>query len=517
MSSAEQPAQNQQDLRHIPDRMPRKESSAAGYALPAFAHNLDGLTLISHATYPQPTTLPHRARKRIERAPIAHTSDVVRIEHLQVSGDTVSYDSFPADWKSWSVIAPDKTLGIRPKEKRLAHLTGVSVAWITTEPDGSHKLAVQKRDVRNSTNPATYGPSASGAWDAELLEFNGKMIIKDPSAQSARANVFRETTEELGLPDTLLQDPRVSLIVSGIVEDKRKPHYDLTYFGVLPFSVAEIQKIHAAARSSDVGKEYGHGGTDGLTFIDADPMSIQKILTEVNSPLPPVSVATFLLAGYMLTMQDALKQTGNQQEALSRALAWKSETEKGIETSYKKMMRRSGVNNILTATEELVKSRSIKHAASYARKYNTKFPPHKQGLEDIDFALQEAGIEKTTSHDYLLNDLLRNGQGLESFGPDAVAKYAEIMSYIDPAVAKLHQLAHVTDVDWFSFLQRLETSDDPVVTMMYGPKESRLARLQYKIGNGFDFLKIPDSDIVVPVQAETWDQILNSRTKIIAN
>lgn len=386
--------------RKIPDRMPGKESLSAGFALPAFAHSLNGLSLKERFTYSQPVTLSERSQKKVAKAPPSHTSDTIRIEHLQVWGDTVLYDAFPADWRIWDVLAPKKLL--TPVERRLAHLAGVSIAWLTTEPDGSHKLAVQKRDMRNRTNPATYGPSASGAWDAELTVKQGLKFPADASPANAQKNAFRETEEELGIPMSILTDPRTTFIVSGIVNDKIKPHYDITYFGTLPLSAAEVRTIHAGARNNDSGKDHDH--TDGLTFIDATPRNIQILLTEVHSPLPPVSVATFLLAGYMIVMQETLAKTNNQEEALNAALAWKKVTEQGIEGNYKHMFRRSRAINRVRSNEALIEAikkgvlrkgfvDDAKNAIGQRKKYDTKLPPHKQGLEGIDFSLRDAGIE----------------------------------------------------------------------------------------------------------------------------
>ncbi len=493
--------------RKIPDRLPRKEISSAGYGLSVFAQSLDGLTLKPHRLLAQPS-LSRRSQRKVELNAGPQTSEVVSMEHMEVVGeDIIMYDTFPADWQTWNVLATKRFR--TPKEKRVGHLTGVSVAWITTEADGSHKLAIQKRDIRNQTNPSTYGPSASGAWDAETIDTQSGKVILDPSDANARKNVFRETSEELGLSEGLLRDPRVKLSLAAIVEDRRKPHHDLIYFGILPYSANEVKQVHDKARKADNGKDYGHGGTDGLTFVDASPVSIRKMLTEVTSPFPPVSVATFLMAGYMIVMQETLEQTGDQGKAQQAARLWKAETEKGIEKNYAKMVRRARLNNTLTGTEMLreavrkgVRRKEFRTEVEQCvqligRKYDTAKLPQDQGLQDVEEALKANGIEKHHFPRTPLDALI-----------DPTGKHAEehqtLMELLDPAIVKLNALSRVTEVPWFSFLKRLQEADDPITQIMYGPTETRLARLQYRIGNGYEFMQVPGSGRNVALQADTW-------------
>lgn len=73
--------------------------------------------------------------------------------------------------------------------------------------------------------------------------------------------------------------------------------------------------------------------------------------------------------------------------------------------------------------------------------------------------------------------------------------------YRDLTIAKLYDLAAVTEVDYFRFLDNLALFRDPLIEAVYG-RENRLAKLQFSIENLA--FALPETNRIVPVKFGTW-------------
>ena len=211
--------------------------------------------------------------------------------------------------------------------------SNAATAMIVRSSDG--RIIIQHRAVERqrldreglTRGNASYtdipGASAAGMIDAIINAENSTKGTPDAiDTNTLRANILKETGEELGLEDNDLKKIRIV----GLAKDNVKIHDEILLLADSGLTASEIRE---RSRTSNRNKNLGDADfEEKFVDIDGTPQAIEKLLTDVHCPFPPTHAAVLIAAVYSLILEA---------QGLEAANIWKIQLEKDVQENYRKM------------------------------------------------------------------------------------------------------------------------------------------------------------------------------------
>lgn len=252
----------------------------------------------------------------------------------------------PSTYGWWS-LHPES-----PQAQEISRMTGVSVLWLTTQLDGSHKVVLAQRSRSNHSYNGQLNAGSTGGIessyqriphpnypngidveqkDGTVVHHHKSILVPAQLSQKDfRQTAIAESYEELGLPyeylkavstdPTLTPDGLPKFFLSSI--NKVNGHTDGVIIGVLGISAAEIEAYQKPRRKHAAP---GEDPVDPVLF--AEIADIPKILTSIPTPLAGVSAPGLLdvyaLSVFQTTLKDA-QQAQQSSPHQARIVALKS-------------------------------------------------------------------------------------------------------------------------------------------------------------------------------------------------
>lgn len=255
----------------------------------------------------------------------------------------------------------------------------VGTAMVVRTADG--KIIIQHRSKRNAAYGDIPGASVAGMLDASIGTPDRKKGTPDPiDTESVKANIVKESDEELGLDEEDLDKVRIV----GIANDKVKIHDELL---MLADSHLTYEAIKEKAKTANRNRKLGDADfEEKFVAIDGSSQAIETLLTQVHCPLPPTHAATLVAAGYSLVLQ---------KEGLEAANAWKDRIEAGVKENYRQMdeIVTNYYNDHPQALAEVPERYQGKHAPpKNLRGYTPAYLPEEQGLPSFDEEMKRVGL-----------------------------------------------------------------------------------------------------------------------------
>lgn len=225
------------------------------------------------------------------------------------------------------------------------------------------------------------GASAAGVMDASIESEDRNKGTPDPvDTDSIKNAILKEAGEELGIG---IEDFK-SVRIVGVAHDRVKIHDEILWFGESNLTADQIRQT---SKTSNRNKNLAdHDFEEKFVDIDGSPESIEKLLTEVKSPLPPTHSAAFVAAGFSLVLKE---------QGIEAANLWKQKVEKGVRENYRRM-------------DEIVTEYYNKHPEALAqvperfwgknipprnlRGYTPFYGPQEQGLPSFEDEMTRTGL-----------------------------------------------------------------------------------------------------------------------------
>lgn len=284
----------------------------------------------------------------------------IGIRNIKVDGNRLTLDIKPVGYYVYKDLAEPEN----PKEQiEIASTTGTAAILMTTEADGKHQIILQHRSPKNRVYGDIPGASAAGLLDGKFdrrRDDQGRLLnpgrLEHIDNSDIRKNLLNKMRQEVGLEESDL----TYLRLVGIAQDQVKVHDEFLFVGRAKLSEKEIiEKAKKAPKSKDERDFY-----EKFFVIDGKPQTIQKLLTEVKSPLPPTHAAAFLTAGYFIILEKDGKDEADK---------WLRKTQQETYENYwqiDKMVAESGMG----------------------LKYHPDKTPQDQGLPEVTSELKRVGL-----------------------------------------------------------------------------------------------------------------------------
>jgi hypothetical protein len=191
-----------------------------------------------------------------------------------------------------------------PRLREFGAILGAAVILVTADD----KLIIQHRSPANRVYGDVPGASVAGLVDASLD--SSVNILAE-----MQVHLLHEGLEEIGLDPSVTE----SFELTAIQIDKVALHHELTFSSQLRLTGKEIQEHAERNRHKDDAVSF----RENVVLLDADPRTIEKLLTEVGSPFPMTHAGPILMLGQRLIAQEG----GNSQE-------WLERVKKGMDENY---------------------------------------------------------------------------------------------------------------------------------------------------------------------------------------
>lgn len=314
----------------------------------------------------------------------------IGIRNIEIDGNTLLADVKLVSFPVYTELANSEN---SPQIVDLSSILGI--AMILRSADGrlivqhraieKQRLHEEKRTRGNATYTDIPGASVGESMDASLNSPDRKAGEPDAVDTTAIKNlIIKGTGEELGLSEHDLKRVRIL----GIAHDKIKIHDSMLLFGESDLTAAQI---YDTSRSSKKNKNLGDADfEEKFVDIEASPEAIEKLLTQVQCPVPADHVGAFVAAGREMMIEE---------QGLDAAIAWTARLEKGIEGNYRRM-------------NEMVKAFYDKHpeALTYIPErfwgknvplrnlhaYTPTYSPEEQGLPNFEDEMTRTGLVPET-------------------------------------------------------------------------------------------------------------------------
>ena len=254
------------------------------------------------------------------------------VRNLERDGNVLRFDTRPVSYPIYSV-ASSPTDSIETLD--LGAITGAAGILLTAD----NKFILQHRSPKNNAYGDIPGASFAGLVDGEFereYEEDGVTVksrtgtLKKVDTQYIKNTGFTEAFQEIGLSADDFSEFRIV----GEARDHVREHDEFLLTAKSKLTAIQIAQRAADAPRSRAKTKLNEDGEfhfdENFITIDADPKTIEILLTEVKCPLPPTHAAAFIAAGYNLILEKPVKEGGG----LTAATIWKDRIELKTKQNY---------------------------------------------------------------------------------------------------------------------------------------------------------------------------------------
>jgi hypothetical protein len=242
------------------------------------------------------------------------------LRNIVVEGNTVTVDVQDVNFPVYKCLALSGN-----SEEVLDLSSSAGTAMIVRTRDG--KFVLQHRSIRNALYGDIPGASVAGMLDAKREtedRIKGTPDLIDTN--SVRGNILNEANEELALE---LSDFDLSPPIIGLAHDNVQIHDEILFFADSNLTSEEIkEKARTARRNRKLGDA---DFEEKFVMIDGSVSAIERLLTQVQCPLPPTHAAAFVSTGYCLLLE---------QEGVEAANKWRDAMQERVNKNYQRIDKR---------------------------------------------------------------------------------------------------------------------------------------------------------------------------------
>ena len=295
----------------------------------------------------------------------------VGLRNLVLQGDgTIRCDIERVPFTAYDFLA---RRGITASEFNACGVTGVCMMLVTTD----NKLVVQVRGAGNRSYGRIPGASIAGLLDAEIDQTGAQKWL---TRESLRARIDAEGREEIGQNRGDLH--RVEMV--GVVFDSYKPHHEISLVGRSTLDSKALVKQAEENFRKAAGVDLPFDFAERAVCVPFDLQTIEKLISEIRTPLPPTHSASLLCIGYQMVKSE------NGEAA---AIRWAGRMEQQCAVYY------TGLDSAVAAFYSAdpkrffeVPGRYEKQFESFAGKPDIILPTAEQIARMIPPSLDERGI-----------------------------------------------------------------------------------------------------------------------------
>jgi len=241
---------------------------------------------------------------------------------------------------------PVLTKSTKPLENNSPFPLATASILLTKEHDGNSFIVLQIRSTHNkiySQITGTMGGYVEIPPKKTRLTFD--YLIKEN---------FREAEEEMGFKESDIEN----LHLIATATDCIKPHKELIMLGLLQLTKDQVLQRVVKIKNSE---------EKSLLFVDAKAETIETLVTQSHTPLPPTHGVAFIAVGYYLVLQN---------KGMIQAESWKERVLGLAQKNYQ---------TINSFVAKKAKGKKYNHRLS---SYNPLLPPTQQGLPQARIDLQ---------------------------------------------------------------------------------------------------------------------------------
>lgn len=230
----------------------------------------------------------------------------VGLREIEIDGNVIHADITPIQFPVYNSLASRATLD-NVEISNLAELSGTAgIIFTAPDSEGNKKIILQYRSPKNASYKGIPCASAAGLFEFKIQnkedsEGNSKKTFMPITGEDVKKHMLIEAEQELGI-----KSEDVSAHLLGIAHDQIKPHHEFMFVGELTKTEDELKGIIPLEHDP-----YDIDFKERYITIDANPESIETLLTQVKCPLSPTHAAAFLLAGYYLVAKKSDSNTAN--------------------------------------------------------------------------------------------------------------------------------------------------------------------------------------------------------------